>query len=60
MRAKVIVTFDGIVENKRFRAGKVYEFGDDRFEYLRAKGYVEKAGDDVPRRSAGKAKTKDE
>ena len=55
MRARVIETFDGIVEKKRFRAGKEYEFGDDRFEYLRAKGYVEKAGGESPRRTAKKA-----
>lgn len=46
MRAKVLETFDGRVEGKRFNAGKCYEFSEDRYAELVRKGYVAKAGDD--------------
>lgn len=44
MRAKVLETFDGRVENKRFNAGKVYEFSEERYAELARKGYVTAAG----------------
>lgn len=51
MRAKVLVTFDGIPEGKRFYAGKEYEFSEERFGFLALKGYIEEAGEAIPRRS---------
>lgn len=55
MKARVIVTFDGLAEKKRFHAGKLYDFADDRCEYLAAKGYVEQAGEPIPRQTAKEA-----
>lgn len=51
MKARVLVTFDGIAEGKRFHAGKVYDFEPERYEFLAAKGYVEEAGEPIPRPS---------
>ena len=48
MRVKVLQTFDGIQEGKRFHAGKTYEFSDERADYLICKGYVTTEGAKAP------------
>lgn len=55
MRVKVLETFDGIVEGKRFNKGKSYELTDERAEYLACKGYVEFEGEQSPSKPRRKA-----
>lgn len=43
MRVKVLETFDGIAEGKRFVKGRTYDLPDERAGFLIRKGYVEKA-----------------
>ena len=53
MRVKVLETFDGIFEGKRFYKGKSYELTDERAEFLACKGYVAKEGEKSPSKRKG-------